>query len=87
MVCATEKFVFGFHLSAGNRHDAPEGRKLFETLESKSGKYLLIDRVYEDDEIRALAVKRGLIPVVPPKKKIEKYLGNMMLNFTNVAMK
>lgn len=68
MICATEKFAFKFHLSAGNHHDAPEGRKLIETLESKSGKYLLMDRAYEDNETRALAVKRGLIPVVPPKR-------------------
>ena len=27
-----------------------------------------MDRAYEDDETRALALKQGLIPVVPPKK-------------------
>ena len=27
-----------------------------------------MDRAYEDDKTRALALKRGLIPVVPPKK-------------------
>lgn len=27
-----------------------------------------MDRAYEDNETRALAVKRGLIPVVPPKR-------------------
>lgn len=27
-----------------------------------------MDRAYEDVETRALALKRGLIPVVPPKK-------------------
>ncbi len=55
-------------LSAGNRHDAPEGRRLIESLRSKAGKYLLMDRAYEDDETRALALKRGLIPAVLPKK-------------------
>lgn len=27
-----------------------------------------MDRAYEDDETRVLAVKQGLIPVVPPKR-------------------
>ena len=27
-----------------------------------------MDRAYEDNETRALALKRGFIPVVPPKK-------------------
>ena len=27
-----------------------------------------MDRAYEDDKTRALALKRGLIPVIPPKK-------------------
>ncbi len=27
-----------------------------------------MDRAYEDDKTRSLAVKNGLIPVVPPKK-------------------
>ena len=27
-----------------------------------------MDRAYEDDKTRALAVKQGFVPVVPPKK-------------------
>ena len=57
-----------FNLSAGNRHDAPEGRKLIKSIDSNVAKYLLMDRAYEDDETRALALKQGLIPVVSPKK-------------------
>lgn len=57
-----------FHLSAGNRHDAPEGRKLIESIFSDNEHYLLMDRAYEDDATRALAVEQGVIPVVPPKK-------------------
>ncbi len=37
-------------------------QKLIESLRSKAGKYLLMDRAYEDDETRALAIKRELIP-------------------------
>lgn len=57
-----------FHLSAGNRHDAPEGRKLIESIYSEDYHYLLMDRAYEDDETRALAEKQGFIPIVPPKR-------------------
>ena len=57
-----------FNLSAGNRHDAPEGRKLIKSIDSKVARYLVMDRAYEDDETRALTFKQGLIPVVPPKK-------------------
>lgn len=57
-----------FHLSAGNRHDAPEGRKLIESIFSDNEHYLLMDRAYEDDATRALAIEQAFIPVVPPKK-------------------
>ena len=67
-ICASEKFALKFHLSAGNCHDAPEGRKLIGSIGFKIGKFLLMDRAYEDDETRYLALTQGLIPVVPPKK-------------------
>jgi len=57
-----------FNLSAGNRHDAPEGRKLIKSINSKVARYLLMDRAYEDDETRALALKQWLITIVPTKK-------------------
>ena len=52
----------------GNCYDAPEGRKLIESLDFKAGCHLLMDRAYEDDKTRALVIKQGLIPVIPPKK-------------------
>ena len=67
-VCMSEKFVLKIKLSARKRHDAPEGRKLIESLDCKTECYLLMDRAYEDNETRALALMQGLIPVVPPKK-------------------
>ena len=75
-----------FRLSAGNKHDAPEGRKLIESFYSEDKHYLLMDRAYEDNETRELAVKQGFVPVVPPKRN-RKILGNMIRNFTSVAMK
>lgn len=57
-----------FRLSAGNKHDAPEGRKLIENFYSEDNHYLLMDRAYEDNATRELAIKQGFIPVVPPKR-------------------
>ena len=57
-----------FTLSPGNAHDAPEGRKLLKKLEEPSDRpALVMDRAYEDDETRQLALDRGFTPVVPPK--------------------
>ena len=60
-----------FRLSPGNSHDAPEGRKLIESIYSKNNNYLLMDRAYEDDKALALALAKnhGFKTVVPPKKK------------------
>ena len=55
-------------LSAGNCGDGPEGRALLRQLgPTDHPVYLLMDRAYEGDETRALAVELGYIPVVPPK--------------------
>ena len=55
-------------LSAGNCGDSPEGRALLRQLGlADYPVYLLMDRAYEGDETRALAVDLGYIPVVPPK--------------------
>ena len=51
-----------FHLSAGNKHDAPEGRKLISSIYSEDSHYLLMDRAYEEDKTRELAVKQELTP-------------------------
>jgi len=57
-----------FSLSAGNCGDAPEGRALLWKLGPVDHPiHLLMDRVYEGDETRSLAVELGYIPVVPPK--------------------
>ena len=57
-----------FSLSAGQCHDAPQGRKLIEQMEPTEQCFLLMDRAYEDDLTRELSVKQGFTPVVPPKK-------------------
>ena len=68
MVAASDRDGVIFSLSAGNCGDGPEGRALLRQLGSTDHPvYLLMDRAYEGDETRALAVELGYIPVVPPK--------------------
>ena len=68
-VCASERFVLKFQLSAENRHDAPKGRNLIESLGFKAGCHLLMERAYEAYKARALVLKQGLISVALPEKE------------------
>ena len=55
-----------FALSPGEAHDGPEGRRLLESLgPRKLGTKLLMDRAYEGNATRGLAVELGYDPVVP----------------------
>ncbi len=67
MVAANARTAIAFTLSAGNAHDAPEGRKLLQCLQTQELTYLLMDRAYADDQTRAVALERGFLPVVPPR--------------------
>ena len=68
MVAASDRDGVIFSLSAGNCGDGPEGHALLRQLgPAYHPVYLLMDRAYEGDETRALAVELGYIPVVPPK--------------------
>ena len=68
MVAANDKVAVGFLLSSGEAGDAPKGRELLEKLgHTEETIALLMDRAYEGDETRALAISLGYNPVVPPK--------------------
>ena len=55
-------------LSAGQAHDAPEGRILMETVgKQKEVVPLLMDKAYEDDVTRLVAQSLKFEPIVPPK--------------------
>ena len=57
-----------FALSPGQAGDAPEGRNLLRAWKAvPQGCHLLMDRAYEGDETRQLALDLGFTPVVPPK--------------------
>ena len=62
-------------MSPGQAHDAPEGRKLLQSLgKTNRSIHLLVDRAYEGNETRQLALDLGFIPVVPPlKTRIEPW--------------
>jgi transposase len=68
MVAPSARCAIGFALSPGEAHDAPEGRVLLRSIrELPIGCHLIMDRAYEGDETRQLALDFGFIPVVPPK--------------------
>ena len=55
-------------MSPGQAGDAPAGRELLQTWQKPaSASHLIMDRAYEGDETRQLALDLGLTPVVPPK--------------------
>lgn len=68
----TAKFALAFHLSPGNNHDAPEGRRLIANILSNDNHFLLMDRAYEDEATRLAALGSGFIPIVPPKRNRKK---------------
>ena len=69
MVAADARTAITFALSPGQAHAAPEGRKLLRRLgRAPWPVHLLMDRAYEGDETRQLALELGFSPVVPPKQ-------------------
>ena len=68
MVAADARTAIRFALAPGQAHDAVEGRKLLNSLGRPCWPiHLLMDKAYEGDETRQLALDLGFIPVVPPK--------------------
>ena len=69
MVAADARTALTFSLSPGQAHDAPEGRKLLNRLgRQRANPSLVMDRAYEGDATRQLALDLGFTPVVPPLK-------------------
>ena len=67
MVAADAGTAITFSLSPGQAHDAPEGRALLSRLGAPNRPlHLIMDRAYEGNETRQLALDLGFIPVVPP---------------------
>ena len=67
MVAADARTALTFSLSPGQAHDAPEGRKLVHRLGAHNDPpSLIMDRAYEGNETRQLALALGFTLVVPP---------------------
>ena len=83
MAAASDRDGVAFALSAGHCGDVPEGRALLRQLGPVDHPvHLLMDRAYEGNETRALALELGYMPVVPPKRN-RKIPGAMMSSCTN----
>lgn len=68
MVAADARTAITFALSPGQVHDAPAGRQLLRHLGRANWPiHLIMDRAYEGEENRQLALELNFIPVVPPK--------------------
>ena len=67
MVAADARTALTFALSPGQAGDAPAGRDLLRTLRALPQRCrLIMDKAYEGNETRQLALDLGFIPVVPP---------------------
>ena len=67
MVAADARTAVTFSLSPGQAGDALEGRALLKRLGPPDRPlHLLMDKAYEGNETRQLALDLGFIPVVPP---------------------
>jgi hypothetical protein len=77
MVAANARTAINFALSPGQASDAKQGRLLLGGIGPLPAPlHLIMDRAYEDNETRQLALDFGFIPVVPPKSnRLVRILG------------
>ena len=72
-LAASENEAVALTLSAGQCHDAPQGRNLLETVgRQKNITPLIMDKAYQDDETWLVAQLLKFEPVVPPKSNRKK---------------
>jgi transposase len=68
LAAANARTAIAFALSPGQASDAKHGRILLGGIGPLPAPlHLIMDRAYEDNETRQLALDFGFIPVVPPK--------------------
>jgi hypothetical protein len=68
MVAANARAAKTFSLSPGQASDSVQGRELLAGIGPLPAPlHLIMDKAYQDDETRQLALDFGFIPVVPPK--------------------
>ena len=87
LIAADARTAVTFPLSPGQAHDAPGGRRLLHRPGGRQRKPpLLMDRAYEGNETRQLALDWGLSPWFP-HAETGLILGNMTGKCTNSAMR
>jgi len=76
LVAANARTAIDFALSPGHASDARCGRELLGSIGPlPAPMHLILDRAYEDNETRQLALDFGWIAVVPPKSnRLEPWL-------------
>jgi transposase len=68
VVSADDKVVAALKLSSGREHGSRSGKELLKDKVAAEIKMpLLMDRAYENDEMRKLARELNYEPIVPPK--------------------
>jgi hypothetical protein len=87
MVAVSDRGAVIFSLSSGEAGDAPQGRVLL-TFPGRVSKetFLLMDRAYEGDETRVLALSLGFLPS-SHQKTTERTLGGTTKNFTKCVIR
>ena len=85
--CCASLYPIVFHSSPANSPDAPEGRKLIESIYPKNNNYFLMDRAYEDNKTIALAkvtafAQSFLLNKIanPPNYTINSFIDNEILS-------
>ena len=69
LIAAEDRTSVTCSLSPGQAPDAPEGRKLFQRLGvQREPLPLVMNRAYEGNATRQLALRLGFAPVGPPRK-------------------
>lgn len=68
LLCASESDALEVQLTAGQRHDAPVGETLLQSLDPRDGiRQAAMDKAYDSTPIRILLLGKGIDPVIPPK--------------------
>ncbi len=82
MVAANARTAITFALSPGEASDAKAGRVLLDGIGPLPAPlHLIMDKAYEDNETRQLALDFGFIPVVPPKSnRLEPWQYDQAMN-------
>jgi transposase len=72
MIVAGTHAGISFSLSAGQKHDAPQSRKLIRATKLPPKTRVVMDKGYSDKKTRKAVRNKKCVPVVPPKSNAKK---------------